>query len=111
MIVAYVIRYTTGDFPEYSEIKNEFSREEYIKIAKLNAILCLADAMDRSHQQKFTNFTVRKRGYDLTITGQTLYDITLEHGMFIQKSPFLKRPSVFALSSAKKSVYRKETLS
>ena len=90
MIVAYVIRYTTGDFPEYSEIKNEFSREEYIKIAKLNAILCLADAMDRSHQQKFTNFTVRKRGYDLTITGQTLYDITLEHGMFIQKSPFFE---------------------
>ena len=45
---------------EYSEIKNEFSREEYIKIAKLNAILCLADAMDQ-YQQKFTNFTVRKR--------------------------------------------------
>ena len=60
MIVAYVIRYTTGDFPEYSEIKNEFSREEYIKIA------------------------------NLTITGQTLYDITLEHGMFIQKSPFFE---------------------
>ena len=90
MIVAYVIRYTTGDFPEYSAIKNEFSREEYIKIAKLNAILCLADAMDRRHQQNFTNFTVRKRGYDLTITGQTLYDITLEHGMFIQKSPFFE---------------------
>lgn len=90
MIVASIVRYPGQFFPEYNEIKDEFSKEEYIKIAKLNAILCLADAMDRSHKQKFSKVTVRKQNYDLIITGYSLYDITLEQGMFRQHSPFFE---------------------
>lgn len=90
MMVASIIRYPGENFPEYTEIKNEFSREEYIKIAKLNAILCLADAMDRSHRQKFRKITIRKHNNEMVITAHTLQDITLEQGMFQKQSSFFE---------------------
>ena len=67
-----------------------FSQQEFIKIAKLNSILLLADAMDRSHKQKFANTTVYLRGSNLFITGKTLYDITLEQGIFDNTSDFFE---------------------
>lgn len=90
MMVASIVRYPGNYFPEYSEIKNDYSQEEYIKIVKLNAILCLADAMDRSHRQKFTKLTIRKQNLDLVVTAHSLYDITLEQGMFRQQSAFFE---------------------
>ncbi|MCH5266802.1 MAG: HD domain-containing protein [Lachnospiraceae bacterium] len=90
MMVASIIRYPSSFFPEYPEIKNDFNQEEYIKIAKLNAILCLADAMDRSHRQKFSKLTIRKHNHELIVTGHSLYDITLEQGMFRQQSEFFE---------------------
>ena len=82
MIVASVVRYLHGQFPQYEQLQEPFSAEEYLKIAKLNAILRLADAMDRSHKQKFKTITTSLRGGQLTITGHTLYEITLEQGIF-----------------------------
>ena len=38
--------------------------------------------MDRSHKQKFKTVTTSLRGGQLTITGHTLYEITLEQGIF-----------------------------
>ena len=61
-----------------------------MRIAKLNAILRLADAMDRSHKQKFTAITTSLRRQTLTITGSTLYDITLEQGIFLNHSDFFE---------------------
>lgn len=90
MIVASVVRYLHEYFPEYQEISDAFEREDYIKIAKLNAILRLADAMDRSHQQKFQQITTSVQNRELTITGSTLYDITLEQGIFKLHSAFFE---------------------
>lgn len=90
MMVASAIRYTNEYFPEYSELKIDFEREEYIKIAKLNSILCLADAMDRSHRQKFKKVTIRKQAANLIITAHSLDDITLERGMFRKLAGFFE---------------------
>lgn len=90
MIVASVVRYLHEFFPEYREIQDVFEREDYVKIAKLNAILRLADAMDRSHKQKFKHITTALRNRQLTITGDTLYDITLEQGIFHLHSSFFE---------------------
>lgn len=90
MMVASIIRYTNEFFPQYSQFKEDFEREEYIKIAKLNSILCLADAMDRSHRQKFDKITIRKQDNNLVITANSLYDITLEKGMFRKLSGFFE---------------------
>ena len=89
-MVASAIRYTNEYFPEYSELKIDFEREEYIKIAKLNSILCLADAMDRSHRQKFKKITIRKQEANLVITAHSLDDITLERGMFRKLAGFFE---------------------
>lgn len=90
MIVASIIRYPGEEFPKYEDIKNDYERDEYVKIAKLNAILCLADAMDRSHRQKFSQITIRLREHQMTITGHTLYDITLEQGIFRKSAGFFE---------------------
>ena len=67
-----------------------FEKEDYIKIAKLNAILRLADSMDRSHRQKFRNVTLELKGSTLLITGHTLYDIALEQGIFSNNANFFE---------------------
>lgn len=90
MIVAAIVRYTTGNFPQFAEMEDVFEKEDYIKIAKLNAILRLADAMDRSHRQKFRNVTIVLRNNTLHITGHTLYDITLEQGIFANTADFFE---------------------
>lgn len=90
MIVATAVRYLHDYFPEYNELREGFDREDYIRIAKINAILRIADAMDRSHKQKFTTITTSLRNQILTITGTTLYDITLEQGIFLRHSDFFE---------------------
>lgn len=81
-MIACIIRYLQDSFPKFSEVSDMFDQKEYIKIAKLNAILRLAHSMDRSHKQKFQQITVSLRKQELKITGETLYDITLERGIF-----------------------------
>ena len=88
IIVAYIVRYYNVHFPSYSEISDIFKQSDYIKAAKLNAILCLAKAMDKSHRQKFSDITVELNENQLIITGKTLYDITLEQGIFKMYSDF-----------------------
>ena len=90
MIVATMVRYLYEFFPEFNEIQGRFDRDDYVRIAKLNAILRLADSMDRSHTQKFKKLTATLRSRQLTITGDTLYDIALEQGMFRLHSPFFE---------------------
>ncbi len=90
MMVANIIRYLAGLFPQFAQLGEVFEREEYIKVAKMNAILRLADAMDRSHQQKFRNVTVVLEDNILSVTGHTLYDIALERGMFSGNAYFFE---------------------
>ena len=78
------------NFPSYAGISDSFSSEDYIKAAKLNAILRLAISMDKSHRQKFRNITAELRDDKLIITGRTLYDITLEQGIFRKCSDFFE---------------------
>ena len=90
MMVANIVRYPIHNFQEYREFEDYFSQEDYLKIAQLNAILRLADAMDRSHKQKFGKLTVTSRNNTLFLTGHTLYDITLEKGIFARYSVYFE---------------------
>lgn len=90
MMVASIVRYSTNHFPHYVHLEDAFEKEEYIKLAKLNAILRLADAMDKSHRQKFKRISVLNRNNTLYITGYTLYDIALEQGIFANCGVFFE---------------------
>ena len=90
VMVAYIVRYINTTFPKYAEIQDVFDRDNFVKITKLNAILRLSASMDKSHQQKFKDISVNLDNNTLTVTGKTLYDITLEQGMFKLNSDFFE---------------------
>ncbi len=78
-IVANVVKYNHADFV-YSE------NMDYLTVAKLAAILRVANGLDRSHKQKFKDVkTVLKDG-QLIITVETNEDITLEKGLFEERA-------------------------
>ncbi|MFQ9392940.1 MAG: hypothetical protein ACLR2E_00150 [Lachnospiraceae bacterium] len=56
-IIAYIVKFNTTEFPYYEELSREtdLDRSEYLTVAKLAAILRVANACDRSHKQKFEN--------------------------------------------------------
>ena len=86
LIVANMIRYNDESFPSFEELDGDFSREEYITIVKLNAILKIANVLDKSNRQKIKNVGVSERNGILTITADTMADITLEKGLFLHKA-------------------------
>ena len=91
-IVAYVAKYDRDEF-EYYEVLGEhttLSREAYLVIAKLTAILRVANGLDRSHKQKFRDFKTTLRENELTITVDTDEDITLEKGLLTARTQFFE---------------------
>ena len=86
IIIANMIRYNDVPFPSYEELDEDFTREEYITIVKLNAILKTANVLDKSNRQKIQNVGVTLKNGILTITADTMADITLEKGLFHQKA-------------------------
>ena len=104
-IVANVVRYNIQEFAYDGVIlESDFSRhggmnisrlELTILIAKLTAILRVANGLDRSHKQKFRDFRTTLKEDQLIITVNTAEDITLERGLFEAKASFFEE--VFSL--------------
>ena len=59
-------------------------------MAKLTAILRLANGLDRSHKQKFKNVRTSLKDNELVITVDTNEDITLEKGLFDGRAAFFQ---------------------
>ena len=91
-IVANVVKYNHSDFPYYEGIRNnlEISEEAYLTIAKLTAILWVANGLDRSHRQKFKNIKAVVKDNDLIITTVNAVDTTLERGLFKERAGFFE---------------------
>lgn len=91
-IVANVVKFNHSPFVYYEEREkgSDLDREDYMLISKLTAILRVANALDRSHKKKFTDFKVRLRDGQLQITVSTKKDITLEKGMFDGRADFFE---------------------
>lgn len=81
-MVANMVRYNTSSIPTYEELDEDFTENEYITIVKLNAILKTANVLDKSGRQKIRNVGVTLKDGVLTITADTMADITLEKGLF-----------------------------
>ena len=79
-IIANVVRFNTAEF-SYDEVMDrdgDISREEYIVIAKLTAMLRVANALDSSHRQKCKDASVTLKDNELVITVNTQEDLSLE---------------------------------
>ncbi len=91
-IIANVVKFNTMDFDYNGDMAagSSASRAEYLVIAKLTAILRVANALDRSHKQKFKNYTVNLKGDKLQITVDSQEDLTLEKGTLAEKADFFE---------------------
>lgn len=92
-IVANVVRYNHSSFDYYAGIQNGgtmLNRESYLVVAKLTAILRLANSMDRSHKQKLKGVQANCKENQLILTVNTMEDITLEKGFFETSTEFFK---------------------
>lgn len=86
--VANIVRYNSIPLPDYRELHGELGDGDYMTIAKLVAILKVANAMDRSHKQKASAYNIVIKDKQLVITIDTLYDLALERGLFDDKAEF-----------------------
>jgi len=93
-IVASVVRYNHSDFIYYgySDIRGtDFSGcENYLTIAKLTAILRIANSLDRSHKQKLKGLKAQLQDDQLILTVDTQEDVTLERGYFDMYKPLFQ---------------------
>lgn len=91
-IVANVVKYNHLEFDFYENMEGQqvIDKGSYLKIAKLVAILRLANGLDRSHKQKFTNVKITLNEDELIITVDTAEDITLEKGLFGARADFFE---------------------
>ena len=91
-IIANVVRFNTLEFCYYDELAtfSIVSREDYLVIAKLTAILRVANALDRSHKQKFKDVNISLREDNLIIAVNSQEDLTLEKGTLAEKTEFFE---------------------
>ncbi len=89
-MVANVVRFRTDPVPPYGRLADRFTREEYVIITGLSAILRLANAVDCSSKKKFDHISIARRGGDMVITIDSLADLTLELGMLSDQKDFFQ---------------------
>ncbi|MDE6951491.1 MAG: HD domain-containing protein [Lachnospiraceae bacterium] len=91
-IVANVVKYNHEPFVYYNAAEGESALDEdaYLVVAKLTAILRVANGLDRSHKQKFKDIKTVVKDERLVIQVETAADITLERGLFTKRADFFE---------------------
>ncbi len=91
-IVAYTVRYNTSPFVYYDELTSPtiLNWDQYMIVAKLTAILRIANALDRTHKQKCQNVTVTLKEHGLRVSVESREDLSLEKGAFYEKADFFE---------------------
>ncbi len=89
-IVANVAKYNTMPFPDYRELVSTLQRADYLTVAKLTAILRIANEVDRGHRQKYKTVKTSFKKDVLTVTVDSAQNMTLEIGMMAEKKQFFE---------------------
>ncbi|MBQ1472967.1 MAG: HD domain-containing protein [Lachnospiraceae bacterium] len=89
-MVAMIAAYNHRDEITFDLVNDHFTEAEYLVFLKLLAILRVANAMDRSHRQKFKNMSMNVSKNQLIISIESEDSITLEKGLFEEKADFFQ---------------------
>ncbi len=92
-IIANIVRFNHSEFVYYGQSQGQLTtldKESYLIIAKLTAILRLANSLDRSHKQKMKGVKSVVKDGQLILTVNSQEDITLENGFFEVCTLFFK---------------------
>ena len=92
LLLANIVKYNQLPFEYYDEFTDHkfIEMEDHVRIAKLTAILRLANGLDRSHKMKFKNIKTQIVAHELIIMVETNEDITLEKGLFGNRAAFFE---------------------
>ncbi|WP_029321982.1 Ppx/GppA phosphatase family protein [Butyrivibrio sp. AE3004] len=93
-IVANVVRFNHDEFEYFKDGGYRFhgiNHDAYLTIAKLTAILRIANGLDRTHKQKFKNVRVTTKDKELEIIVDTMADVSLEKGLFGSRGGFFEQ--------------------
>jgi exopolyphosphatase/guanosine-5'-triphosphate,3'-diphosphate pyrophosphatase len=87
-MVANIVRFNTAKLMYYDDLAqvSSVSREEYLVIAKLTAILRAANALDRSHFQRISEISVSIKKDELVLSASSDEDLTLEKATLEEKN-------------------------
>ena len=88
--MAHTVLYNTLPLDEYEEVSDVLTREEYLIVAKLSAILRVANALDQSHKQKIKNLRFALKNKEFIITAEAFEDISLEKALFEDKTIYFE---------------------
>lgn len=94
-IAALTVLYNTIPLDDYSKLRGRIDKESYLVVAKLSAILRVANALDQSHRQKFKNIRISIKGRELIFTVEAMEDISLEQTLFDAKTAYFE--NVFSM--------------
>ena len=91
-VIASAVRYNTTEFVYYGNYDDGpgLDKERYLLVAKLTAILRLANAMDRSHYQKVQGLKAVLKDRELQVMIDSSRDISLELGLLKDKVNFFE---------------------
>lgn len=91
LIMANVASYHSKGTPTNAD-RNfaQLSNDEKVVVAKLAAILRLADAVDRTHRQKTMQHDIQVRNNELIIRVKSQEDLSLEEWTFADKADFFE---------------------
>ena len=90
-IVANVVRFNHDDFEDSEQwLRRNVDQQTYLTIAKLTAILRVANGLDRSHKQKFGVVKCQLKDDRLIISVETEQDISLEKGLVTERTAFFE---------------------
>ena len=92
-IVANIVRFNHSDFVypgAYGETAGLLDKNSYIKIAKLTAILRVANSLDRSHKQKMKEIKAACDGKELLLKVDTPQTFLLEEAFFPEAAEFFE---------------------
>lgn len=90
-IIACSVKYNVQDLPPFEELADKLTEEAYLTVGKISQILRLANALDRSHQQKIKDLKASVKGRQLLVTVMATEDIGLEKMIFETKADAFER--------------------
>jgi len=107
LIIANVVKYNHQDFDYLDNFieEDEIDRTSYLIVAKLTAILRVANGLDLSNKQKIKDVKATVKEHELILTVDADKDINLEKGLFEYSAYFFEE--VFSI---KPVVKRKKTI-
>lgn len=96
-LIANVVKFVKSPFHYYGQETSgaEMNRKDYMTVARLTAIIRVANVLDRSHKQKVEAIKTLVREPELLIHVTAREDMTLERGMLKDAADFFEE--IFSL--------------